>query len=289
MKNERLFQIVQNKVNLIKETLETAVSTATFDGKTYPNGQKAKEGLIRSSKLINLLHEAIKEQLAAIGIDKSRIVPAIGASGPELKLAGFLKMKDQDVCVFPKTVQKIPRTIGWGPLQFEKAKDPNGFDFTEKTLVINLRSQLTSLEKNADTLFERTFAEPMNLHVLYPKAVLGDVYLIPVYPYDEHVMLANKVRFKPHKTNVLKYISFFSAINGRKDTESDMFKYERCALVIVDFSKPVPKIYTSTQELIDDGLIKSTDNVDFNSISIDGFVDEIVEIYNSRFGDIKKI
>ena len=130
MKNKRLFKIVQTKVNLIKETLETAITTASVDGRIYANGQKAKEGLIRSSKLINFLHEAIKEQLSAIGIDKSRIVPAIGASGPELKLAGFLKMKDQDVCVFPKTVQKIPRTIGWGPLQFEKVKDPNGFDFT---------------------------------------------------------------------------------------------------------------------------------------------------------------
>lgn len=289
MKNEKLFQIVQNKVNLIKETLENAVLTATFDGKAYLNGQKAKEGLIRSSKLINLLHEAIKEQLATLGIDKTRIAPTIGTSKPELKVAGFLKMKNQDVCVFPKNVQKESRTIGWGPLQFEKVKDPNGFDFTEKTLIINLRSQLTSLEKNADTLFERTFAEPMNLHVLYPRAVLGEVYLIPVYPYDEHAMLANRVRFKSSKTNVLKYISFFSALSGRTDTGADMFKYERCALVIVDFNREVPKIYSSTQELIDDGLIKPTDNVDFDAISINGFVDEIVGIYNSRFGDIKNI
>ena len=34
---------------------------------------------------------------------------------------------------------------------------------------------MSSLAKNADTLFERTFAEAMNLHMQYPNIVLSDV------------------------------------------------------------------------------------------------------------------
>ena len=45
---------------------------------------------------------------------------------------------------------------------------------------------MSSLAKNADTLFERIFAKSLNLHMRYPNIVLGEVYLIPVYEYDDN-------------------------------------------------------------------------------------------------------
>ena len=165
----------QEAINNFKKILEKTIATGTNEGKDCGDGLKAKESLIRSSKLINLIHEAIKKDLIAYGIEKGRIFPPCDAQSPELKIAGFLKQKDQDVCVIPKTIQKTKRLITWGPLATENISDPYGQDFSEKTLVINVRSQISSLAKNADTLFERTFAEPMNLHLIYPKMVLGDV------------------------------------------------------------------------------------------------------------------
>lgn len=44
-------------------------------------------------------------------------------------------------------------------------RDKYGFEFTEHTLSVNVRSQLSSIAKNFDTLYERTFAEAINLHL----------------------------------------------------------------------------------------------------------------------------
>ena len=70
-----------------------------------------------------------------------------------------------------------------------KEIDPYGEEYSKNTLVINVRSQMSSLAKNSDTLFERTFAEAMNLHMQYPDIVLGEVYLIPINEYDDEEAL----------------------------------------------------------------------------------------------------
>lgn len=280
----------QDAVNEFKRLLEKAITTGCNDGKDCGDGLKAKESLIRSSKLINLIHEAVKNDLIAEGIQRNRIFPPAGALKPELKIAGFLKQKNQDVCVVPLNIRKQSIIIDWGPLATERITDPYGKKFCEASLVINVRSQVSSLTKNADTLFERTFAEPMNLHLIYPQMVLGDVYLIPVHEYDETVMKNNQIAFKSNKTNVLKYISFFSAISDRASGNDDLHKYERCALLVIDFNRDIPKIYTTTSELIKDGIVPRTCTIDFRKISVDNFAKDIIQIYNDRFDvDIKNV
>lgn len=93
------------------------------------------------------------------------IYPPIGSSSPEIKIKGFLKSKNQDVAIIP-TEQLVALTNTTSPE-------------VEKVLSVNIRSQLSSLSKNIDTLYERTFAEALNLHLSYPKQCLGEVYLIP--------------------------------------------------------------------------------------------------------------
>lgn len=271
----------------IKNEIESSITTAKFGDKTYDNGQKAKEALIRSQKLINYVHEFVKRDLIKNGIDSNLIYPPVGNTKPELKLAGFLKQKDQDVCVIPKGVSKKRRKIDWGPLAFENVYDEYGHDFTEQTLIINIRSQLSSLAKNADTLFERNFAEAMNLHSVYKNAVLGEVYMIPVYEYDDAVMKQNRIEFKAKRTNIEKYISFFTALNNRRDVEKDEFKYERVALLIIDFSKENPIIYTNTSELKAAGLVNSDFNLELENVSINNFSRDLIDIYDYRFGKQK--
>lgn len=271
----------------IKKEIETCIKTATFKGKLYDNGQKAKEALIRSQKLINYVHEFVKKDLVENGVNKDLIYPPLGQTKPELKLAGFLKQKDQDVCVIPKNIQKKRRKIDWGPLAFEDIYDEYGHDFTEKTLIINIRSQLSSLAKNADTLFERNFAEAMNLHSVYKKAVLGEVYMIPVYEYDDVAMKENIIDFKSKRTNIEKYISFFTALSNRKNIDEDEFKYERVALLIIDFSKEEPVIYTKTSELKEVGLVKEGFDLKLEDISITNFSKNLIEVYDERFGKEK--
>lgn len=267
----------------IKEEIELCIITGKNGDKSFENGLLAKESFIRSSRLIDYLHQTVKYDLMQHGINPGNIYPPYGMSKPEIKLAGFLKQKDQDITVVPRNIQPQPTEITWGPLSHEGIQDLFGPEYTSNSLVINVRSQLSSLAKNADTLFERTFAEAMNLHLIYKDIVLGDVYLIPVYEYEQSAAKINKVKFSSKRTNLEKYISFFSSVSGRINTDEDEFKYERCALIIADFSKGVPVLYSSTQQLKDDGLISNDFDLELANISYLSMVDDLLRIYSERF------
>lgn len=276
--------MIQECVNNIKRTLETVVRSACFDGRHYTSGVQAKEALIRSQRLINLLHEAVKKSINAFGIDASRIFPPIGQQSPEMKIAGFLKQKDQDICVIPSGITPSRRSIDWGPLRFEAdAFDEYGQEYSERTLVINVRSQLSSVGKNTDTLFERTFAESVNLHKVYPQMVLGEVYMIPVFEYDDEAMKQNQIAFKRKHTNIEKYISFFTAINNRISASDDISKYEKVALLIVDFSKSNPVVYNNTNQLIQDRLVRPAFPLELNELAFENFIPTVMAQYEERF------
>ena len=150
------------------------------------------------------------------------------------------------------------------------------------------------MAKNFDTLFERTIAEAQNLHVRYPNMVLGEVYLIPVYEYDDKAAKEKKIGFKKKQVKLEKYISFFSAINGRTlstkiglegelENTKNAYLYERCALLIVDFSKKNPKLYTSSSELKKDGLISDDFPIEYAELGFESFAKDIINVYTERF------
>lgn len=246
-------------------------------------GVRGKESIIRSSVLINLIHDAVKFELIDYGIDPQQIYPQFQETKPEMRIAGFLKQKDQDVCVAPKNISPVPRRISWGPLSNENVVDTYGEGYTRNTLVINIRSQMSSIAKNTDTLFERTFAEALNLHMMYRDIVLGEVYLIPVYEYDEATMDARRITFKAHPTNIAKYISFFSAINHRTSPADELYKYERCTLLVVDFRYEQPFLFRTSAQLKEAGLLPGDFPLELNELAFDHFVDDILSVYARRF------
>ena len=63
--------------------------------------------MIRSSKPILNLHEAVKSQLVENGVSLDLMFPPLENRSPELKLAGSLKQKDQDICVVPNDLKPI--------------------------------------------------------------------------------------------------------------------------------------------------------------------------------------
>lgn len=119
--------------------------------------------------------------------------------------------------------------------------------------------------------------------MMYRDAVLGEVYLIPVYEYDEATMNERRITFKSHQTNVAKYISFFSAINGRTDSNDELYKYERCTLLIVDFKYERPVLYRSTSQLIEAGLLPKDFSLPLEALSFDTFTRDILSSYAQRF------
>ena len=256
----------------IKKEFEVAIKTAKFNGNVYDNGNKAKEALIRSQKIINYLHDFVKEDFVKNGISKNKIHPPLKQTKPELKIQGFLKAKNQDIAIVPEKAL-VKKTTEY-------------FSEVEKILSVNVRSQLSSLAKNIDTLYERTFAEALNLHLSYPKQVLGEVYLIPTHEYDDKAMLKNKVLFKK-ASRIEDYIKMFQAINQRGSSEKDEYKYERVCLLIVDFRKAQPKLYSDIESLIRDGLVSKKTSLNFENLSVNNFAKDLIEIYNNRFSTTK--
>lgn len=135
---------IDEQLLLFKREFEKAILTG---------GIKGKESIIRSSVLINFIHDAVKYELIQKGLQPAQVFPHLGQTKPEIKVAGFLKQKDQDVCVVPHGISKHPRIISWGPLASEAIKDEYGDEYTRNTLIINVRSQMSSIAKNTDTLF----------------------------------------------------------------------------------------------------------------------------------------
>ncbi len=66
------------------ENFKSLINTSIISG-----GVAGKQAMIRSSKPINNIHEAVKSELIRNGIEKNRIHPPLGESKPELEVGRF--------------------------------------------------------------------------------------------------------------------------------------------------------------------------------------------------------
>lgn len=250
-------QLLQNAVQKLKDDLELSIRTASFDGSNYDNGQKAKEALIRSQRLILIIHEVAKssltKKLKTLSVEFT-VFPPVGQSSPELPIAGFLKAKRQDIVVLFS--DRKSEVVKDGLLT--GTTDVVGKKTSEQSIVVGVRSQLSSVDKNFDTLMERAFAETLNLRLRLPSLVMGEVYLLPVYEYNDQDMLSNRVKFKSRPVKVEKYIKTFLAISNRPATNIDGYKYNKTALVFVDFTGEKAKIIQSATELLERNLVSTS-------------------------------
>ena len=213
--------------------------------------------LIRSKKLINFLHEFVVDELLGI-VDKDWIVR-------DRKVYGFPKKKEQDILIQPP--QDNNRSISVGPV-----------------MAINIRSQMSSIEKNYDTLFERIFAEALNLHNRFPYMVLGYLYLLPIRGYSSEAAKRRKIELT-ECFDVEKYILSFLSISGRKDPADVAWKYERIGLMLVDFSQEPPEVLDTMEQLVHKGLVSESfaKMYNFERLSINRFFDELHKILLERY------
>ena len=132
----------------------------------------------------------------------------------------------------------------------------------EGGISINVRSQLSSGGKDFDTLYERTFAEALNLHLRVPKLVMGEVYLIPPILYSSSAIRNKQVLFTEKLP--VKYLLAFNAINNRTTTSANEYKYERVCLLIVDFETKPPTLINNVNQLVAKGVINSNQSAKFS-------------------------
>ncbi len=229
----------------------------------------------------------MKAELVRQHVNPTCIHPTINESRGEFSLAGFFKKKDQDVCVVPRTIRPQEEILTL-PSMLYGQEDQYGFDFTQKTLSVNVRSQLSSSAKNFDTLYERTFAEALNLHLRCPSMVLGELYMIAVKEYDSDSANNKEVAYKATSNQIAKhiekYLLSFEALNNRTTVSNEHFKYEKVCLLIVDFSQRTPKIYHTDTELQTDGLLPNNSSASIQNLSFGSFISTLLDVYSQRFG-----
>ena len=254
-----------------------------YESAIINGGQKEVHSLIRSQNLINYIHNYIKEKLILEGVNENNIFPPLNLQKPEIKMSGFLKTKYQDITIFGS--DKKEEIIENGVLRGNI--DPISTHTMNHSISINIRSQLSSLAKNFDTLFERTFAEALNLHSRAPKLVMGEVYMIPIIAYDPEKIKQHKIGWK-EPLPINKYIPAFKSLNNRTDITTDYYKYERVALLIIDFRDEIPKEFTSSKQLVKEGLIddEMKEYYSLENLTTSDFVEDILKCYKNRHGSI---
>ena len=282
--------LLKSELDDIKDGLEQTIKTATFRGQPRSDGLKAKESFIRSHELIMPIHkvvkESLKDELERRGLS-FQIHPPVGETSPELKFFGYLKGKKQDISVLFGGDTPSPEIIKEGPLEGEE--DPVGEKVSQRSIVIGVRSQMSSVGKNFDTLMERLFAETLNLRLRLTSLTMGEVYLLPVFPYRSEPMKQNRVKWKNSPIKVETFIRTFSAFSGRSATDykdKEEYKYERSALLLTDFRSSPPKIYTTTKELKRDGLVDSNSNIRYENLSPEDFAQDIIDKHLERHKQI---
>jgi hypothetical protein len=267
----------------VKAVIEKAITTATYNGKTFPNGAQAKNAAIRSQKIILNLHEVVKgclvDELNKQGLRYISVHPPLGQSSPEMKMAGFIKAKDQDITVlFSKPRAEIIPDGALAGMQDEVGKNTS-----HKSIVIGVRSQMSSIDKNFDTLMERAFAETLNMRLRLPGLVMGEVYMLPIFEYDDSAMVENRVGFKKRPINAAKFINTFLAISNRLTAtkSQDLHKYNRTALVFADFRKTPPVLFETLADLKNAGVVTNTYAASFDVLSPVNFCEPLVNAYKS--------
>lgn len=270
------------------ETIDEAVARIKYliEKSIVDGGVEAKNNLIRTQEPICILHDAAKAAFIRLGVNPDYINPPYGEHTGELKLAGFFKCKDQDICILPNNVSAEEEILLFDGILKGK-NDPFGYDLTQKILSVNVRSQLSSIAKNFDTLYERTFAEALNLHLRCPNMVLGEFYMIPVFEYDDNLTKNRQVGFKNNRKiqeHIQKYIYSFGAVNNRASVNGYEYKYEKVCLLVVDFSRNTPKIYNTDDELKADGLLPEHTTASINNMNFPTFASSLMSIYQQRFG-----
>ena len=256
---------------------------------------KGKQSLTTSSCHINLFHEVVKSELIRNGVKENLIFPRLNSSNGELKLTGFIKAKKQDITVVSNIYagKETPEQINSGMMAGQT--DRFGKDFTEHSLVINVRSQMSSIRKNDDTIFERAFAETLNLHMRCPNMVLGELFILPITGFDIDKVKDGKpefekIVFEKVRNNsittaeaVERNINTYKALNGRNSKEDEAYKYERVCLILADFSQFPVKIYKNVEQLRDDKLLPENSDATMEGIGFDNFISDLLEIYSERF------
>ena len=191
---------------------------------------------VRSQEFINILHKELSEDLDALLTDKSRRRKVTVVK--EATIYGSHKPKDVDVAVVD------PEN---GPL-----------------VMVGIRSQMSSVAKNALTYYEGIIGECISLQDRFPMAVIGYLYLMPLQPV--------KQGRRQETINHSRYARMYDAITGRTGQSYRDIRgiFDEFSYMVVDFNQTPP--------MLCEHLLQDTEH----DLSVTTFVDRLIRTFKLR-------
>ena len=249
----------------IKNRLQDRLTTFKEDYENTRKGDsETKINTIRSGRLIKIIEDWCVEELILERVDPKHISSNFTAQG-------YFKTKQQDVSVLCKKFncekhRKMP------------------------LLTINVRSQLSSIQKNHDTLYERAIAEVLNLHVADTSHVAGFMWLMPLYGYDPKILKKGRISISEQYKRT-KYIESFELINQRSSILNKEWKFERMCMLLIDFNKKRPEpIIGLPEKPLDKKLFSDLDvSRIWKCLDYRDFFSELVKVSKERNADCMPI
>jgi hypothetical protein len=130
-------------------------------------------------------------------------------------------------------------------------------------MAISVKSQMSSISKNATNRFEEYVGDATNLHARYPMLVLGFLLIVPVN--DETV----DENGRPSRV-LLRIRDLLCQTTGRDSSTGLLGSYVAASLVLVDFEAESGPVVHPTFPEVTSGL------------RIEGFFDRLMAIYRQR-------
>ena len=165
---------------------------------------------VRSQRFINVLHDYCVEELVNVGVPREKI-------SKEAKILGSHKAKDVDVAVVDEV---------------------NG-----PSIIIGIRSQMSSVSKNILTYYEEIIGDCISLHDRFPMAVICYVYLLPTRSI--------KPTLENEAIDLERAEKLFRLITDRGDWRNTKDKYEHFAFLKVDFAADPPVLLEVISKMVD--------------------------------------
>lgn len=149
----------------------------------------------------------------------------------ETKVPGYFKLKNVDILVQHEIA---------GPI-----------------LILSVKSLMSSITNNFTNTYEGMIGDVIGLHERYPYLIMCHLFLMP------------KEVLKRDETFPIEYYArLLGKINGRKDETDDVKKYERIALLLVDFKQDSPEIVNNIPA--------------DKSLRIETYFDDLSSLYKDR-------
>jgi hypothetical protein len=233
---------------------ELTVALTAVD-KAYKSGPTA----VRTGRVISPLHAYCAYELRRTSF-KGKQLPSqfIHPPPPPSKAAAQqLILKAAKTKAPPKRLNIVGAYM---PKEIDVALVP---PYSGPLLAVSVKSQMTSIAKNATNRFEEYIGDATNLHSRFPMLVFGFVMMLPV---GNETIKAGK----PTDT-LTKIAALLERANGREKSDEPPGGYDASALILVDYSASPPKLHPDFP-----------DPKTQSGLRIENFFDRLIQLYFSR-------